>query len=368
MRLPEIDGLLSAGDIRATAATIAAAQEPTGAIPWFPGGHCDPWDHVESAMALDVAGLHDAAERAYRWLAAVQRPDGGWVARYEGGLPAAEHTESNFCGYVAVGVWHHHLVAPRAGFLESFWPTVRRALDLVVSLQQPGGAIAWARDDSGPAHEALLTSSSSLYQSLRAGLAMGGALGEELPDWELAAGRLGHAIARHPEQFADKSRWSMDWYYPVLGGALRGAAGKRRIDRDWDRFVVAGAGVRCVDDRPWVTGAETCELSLALSALGRVDAATDILAAMQHLREDDGSYWTGLVFDEGVRWPVERSTWTAAAVLLAADAIAEATPGAGIFRGDSLPLGVDPASVVCADEPSVGAGGSVVHCDAAQQP
>ena len=27
-------------------------------IPWFPGGHCDPWNHVESAMALDVAGLH----------------------------------------------------------------------------------------------------------------------------------------------------------------------------------------------------------------------------------------------------------------------------------------------------------------------
>ena len=28
-------------------------------IPWFPGGHCDPWNHVECAMALDVVGLHD---------------------------------------------------------------------------------------------------------------------------------------------------------------------------------------------------------------------------------------------------------------------------------------------------------------------
>ena len=41
---------------------------------------------------------------------------------------------------------------------------------------------------------------------------------------------------------------------------------------------------------------------------------------MQHLRDDDGSYWTGLVFADGVRWPVERTTWTAAAVVLAADA------------------------------------------------
>ena len=43
---------------------------------------------------------------------------------------------------------------------------------------------------------------------------------------------------------------------------------------------------------------------------------------MQHLRDDDGSYWTGLVFADGKRWPIERTTWTAAAVVLAADASA----------------------------------------------
>ena len=42
-------------------------------IPWFPGGHCDPWNHVETAMALDVGGLHAAAERAYEWLVGIQR-------------------------------------------------------------------------------------------------------------------------------------------------------------------------------------------------------------------------------------------------------------------------------------------------------
>jgi hypothetical protein len=52
---------------------------------------------------------------------------------------------------------------------------------------------------------------------------------------------------------------------------------------------------------------------------------------MQHLRDDDGSYWTGLVFADGVRWPVERTTWTAAAVVLAADALSGATPAAGLF-------------------------------------
>ena len=88
---------------------------------------------------------------------------------------------------------------------------------------------------------------------------------------------------------------------------------------------------------PWVTGAETCELVLALDALGESERAHQQLAAMQHLRDPDGSYWTGYVFTNEKRWPVERSTWTAAAVVLAADALSRTTPGNGVFRGEDLP-------------------------------
>jgi hypothetical protein len=123
----------------------------------------------------------------------------------------------------------------------------------------------------------------------------------------------------------------MDWYYPVLAGAVTGAAAHERLDAGRGTFVVPGRGVRCVADRPWVTGAETCELALALVATGRTDDALQQVAAMQHLRDDDGSYWTGLVLTDGVRWPVERTTWTAAAVVLAADAIAGTGPAAGLF-------------------------------------
>ena len=58
-----------------------------------------------------------------------------------------------------------------------------------------------------------------MYQSLRCAIALAERMGEPQPDWELAAAQLGHAVACHPEAFADKSRFSMDWYYPVLGGA-----------------------------------------------------------------------------------------------------------------------------------------------------
>ena len=117
----------------------------------------------------------------------------------------------------------------------------------------------------------------------------------------------------------------MDWYYPILGGALRGPAAAARIRQRWDDFVVGGLGIRCVDDRPWVTGAETCELVMALDAIGHRSAAHRQFAAMQHLREEDGSYWTGLVFADGKRWPEERTTWTGAAMILAADALSDTT-------------------------------------------
>jgi hypothetical protein len=340
--VPALTGLLSADDVRATAATIAAAQEPSGAIPWFPGGHTDPWDHVECAMALSATGFVDAAERGYRWLKQTQRADGSWPSRVDVGVATDPASETNQCAYVAVGVWHHVLITGSDAFAAGMWPVVRRALDFVVAHQTDRGEIGWSVSASGVGTtDALLTGSASTYQSLRCGLALADWVGDPQPDWELAAGRLAHVVAEHPEAFLDKSRFSMDWYYPVLGGAVRGSAARRRLDAAWDVFVVPGLGIRCVSDQPWVTGAETSELVLALDAVGQRDRAVSLLADVQHLREADGSYWTGWQFAQRVFWPDEHSTWTAAAVVLAVDALSRTTPASGIFRADRLPTGVD---------------------------
>lgn len=341
MPLPEHTlTVLSPTDRRVTARTIAAAQQSCGAIPWFPGGRTDPWDHVEAAMALDVAGLHAHAGLAYAWLREQQRPDGSWASTYEGAQVTDATADANFAAYVAVGTWQHHLATGDSAFLAGMWATVEAAIEFVLALQAPGGQIRWARDPAGEAAgEALLTGSSSIYLSLRCALAVAGALGHQRPDWELAVARLGHAVTCHPERFAPKDRWSMDWYYPVLGGALRGPAARARLQRRWDDFVVEGLGVRCVADRPWVTGAETCELVIALDAVGEQRVATEVFAWMQHLRDSDGSYWTGYVYTDQLRWPVERTTWTAAAVLLAADVLDGTSPTSTIFRGEDLPVG-----------------------------
>ena len=350
-RLPAVEGVLTAGQCRRTGDSIARAQQPSGAIPWFPGGHTDPWDHVQSAMALTVTGHRSAAVRAYEWSRATQRPDGTWAARYHGPDSrevADPATDANFCAYLATGVWHHWSVTRDRGFVRRMWPTVRRAVDAVLALQSAGGQVWWARDASGELQrEALVTGNASIHLSLRCAVALAELAGELVPEWELAAATLRHALDEHPERFADKSRFSMDWYYPVLGGVAPDDVAARRLGSRWDEFVVPGLGIRCVSDQPWVTGAETCELALALDAAGRPAEARKQLAAMQHLRDPDGSYWTGLVFSDGKRWPVERTTWTGATVVLAADALSRTTGGNGIFRGEGLATGVVRGRCTC---------------------
>ncbi len=336
--IPNLPGLLDAPEVRRTAAAIAHVQEPSGAIPWFRGGHTDTWDHVECAMALLVGGEVEAAARAYDWVFATQRPDGSWPMKIRHGAVVDAATDTNMTAYVAVGVWHHWLVRRDEAFVRRAWPVVRRALDRVTALQLPFGGIAWAADTRGRnTGTALLAGSSSIHHALACGLALSELLDDPMPEWELAAGRLGHALREHEDRFDPKARYSMDWYYPVLGGAVRGESALARLEERWDEFVVDGLGIRCVDDRPWVTGAETCELALSLAALGQHGRAQGLVEDMQHLRDRDGAYWTGYVFADDARWPVERSTWTAAAVVLAVDTLAGTSPGADVFLGAALP-------------------------------
>ena len=131
----------------------------------------------------------------------------------------------------------------------------------------------------------------------------------------------------------------MDWYYPVLGGVLEPGPAEERLEGRRATFLVEGRGIRCVSDRPWITAAETCECLMAELSLGHRDLALDLFGWAQQLRDDDGHYWTGIVFPDEVHFPGdERSTYTAAAVILAADALRRTSPAAGLFVDhDALP-------------------------------
>ena len=220
------------------------------------------------------------------------------------------------------------------GFLETMWKVVEPAIDFVLDLQTPRGEIIWAMHPDGtPWSYSLLTGSSSICHSLRCAISTAEELGHERPDWELSLANLAHVVRKYPDKaFAPKERWAMDWYYPVLSGVVTGDQGKSILSEKAELFIMENMGIRCVSDQPWVTTAETCECSIAYLVVGDNQKAESLFRWSQFMRQSDGHYLTGLVHPEKQSFPEnEKTTYSAAAVILAADAISQSSPASGIF-------------------------------------
>ncbi len=320
-------------DITHLSSQIANVQRASGEIPWSAGNKTDPWDHVEAAMGLSIGGWLDKAQAAYAWLAAHQNSDGSWYAGYRRGIPEDRTRDANMSAYIAVGVLQHFLISGDIGFLRQLWSSVDAAIDFALSLQSSHGDIYWAISPAGRIDRmALLTGSSSIYLSIKCALAIGRHLGHERQGWQEGLRKLENAIQHKPHRFnMTKSRYSMDWYYPVLCGAVTGSRARERIDRHWKRYVIDGQGVRCVFDAPWITVAETSELALALVAMGDLPLARVVFSWIGDKRYEDGCYWAGYTFPDMTVWPEDKLSWTNAAVLLAADALYELTPACRVF-------------------------------------
>ena len=325
-----VRGIVAADDMTATVDAIATIQLPDGNIPWTPGDHTDPWNLVEAAMALDVGGRHADAERAYEWLRTMQRPDGAWHAYYVGNDIKDPTLDTNVTCYIANGVLAPLPVHGRRPVSSTdFWPVVERAIDFVLDHQAATGEIAWRVDDSRAgmarrlAHRLVEHSREPALRDRprRASRTRASRLG--------AVTRLAGPCDRAPARRLSRQGALGDGL--VLPGA-RGRVARRGRGRiasraGWRTFVVEGRGVRCVSDRPWITAAETCELVLALDAIGERERAFRLFEWVQFLRADGGGYWTGANFEggafqrDGELYPVEQPTWNSAAVVLAANAL-----------------------------------------------
>ena len=257
-------------------------------------------------MALDAAGEHEAAERAYRWLAGHQNRGRllvRGVRRRGRATPSpTAAAETNFCAYIAVGVWHHYLSTGDDAFLDRMWPTVFAAVEFVLAAPAARRADrleargrrhgrrrrAADREFVRPPGAALRARHRRAPRGAAARLGVGG------------RARCGHAIRRHPERFLDKGRYSMDWYYPVLGGALtrrrgqgpyRGGLGplrRARPRRALRRAQPVGDRRRERPNSPWRSGRWASPTARWRSS-----------SRIQHLRDRGrGLYWTGYVFED----------------------------------------------------------------------
>ncbi len=250
---PSSSGVLTAAQVAETAASIAAMQEPDGAVPWTVGEHTDVWNHVEAAMALLVGGEVEAAERP---------TTGAWRTQRARRLVADEDRRRRGRGPQRrdqhVGLPRGRGLAPLAGAprrgvrAPACGPSYAAASTSWSGCSCPSAASPGRRSGTTarPAtvnEEALLAGSSSIYQSLRAGVALAELMDEPQPEWELAGGRLGHALREHRDLFLDKST--------VLDGLVlprprrcrpRASRPRRCSPRAGTRSSIAGLGIRCV--------------------------------------------------------------------------------------------------------------------------
>ena len=308
---------------------ISECQNSDGSVAWEPNGKIDPWDHVESLMGLNVLEMHAESKAGFEWLKLKQEPDGSWYSEYKDNKVINYNKETNFAAYISSGALHYYLHFDDKEFLEDLWPFLKKSVDFVLSGQSSEGDILWAKDMNDKwMDDSLVTGCSSIYKSLRDFERISEILGKKNFSITKELLALQNAIRNKPERFdrtwKSKSRYSMDWYYPILCGIYDTDESKKIIKDKWEDFVVPGLGCKCVEEEPWVTIAETCELILALNKIGERKHATNLYDDVLNLMDEkDNLFWTGFVYKDHKHWPVEKPSWTAAAVILAANSLFE---------------------------------------------
>ena len=269
--LPMTDTRQTRGALAGNSRLHSAASTAQRCTAWFAEGINDPWDHVEAVMGLIVAGHYQAALKGFDRLANNQREDGAWFAAYQNNAVADDtRAETNFVAYVATGLWHYFLATGDAATLHDsgqcleghnlrFGPAGAKRRDLL-GRRQPNRHVKGRAGDRLQRHIQV----PRLRLPLLAPWAKTAA-------WRYARYRLGDALRNKPECFdrtwESKARYSMDWFYPVLTGVISGDAAKQRLSEN-GTFVEPGLGCRCVQEQPWVTVAETCELIMACVVAG----------------------------------------------------------------------------------------------------
>ncbi len=335
---------------------ILHLQRQNGAIPWLQRGIFDPWNHTESAMALAATGYLDAARKAFDYLNTIQRGDGALPGECGASVPmdaqnrhlmvakAKPLVDTNFTAYCALGVWHLYMISGNRRDLECFAPLVDTAMGFVLNHQSEHGEIAWRACEVGESLEevdALRTGNCSIYKSLEAAALIRRELGKSAADLMEARRRIGLALRTRPDRFdrtwVSKDNFAMDWYYPVLCGLLQGDEARAHLLARRHDFIDDGLGCRCVTEQPWTTVAETAELAMALIAIGEDVRAQTLLGWCAPLRDDRGGFAMGWQSEEQIVWPAERPSWTAAAFILALDAVHEISPAHRVPCGTLTP-------------------------------
>lgn len=289
---------------------IITNQSSDGYISWDEKGKCDPWDHCECLIALSIYEEWDAFWLGVKWFFDNINDEGLIYAEFQKGKPSKEYFESHHAPYIILPLMQAALIDKKQDYHKILNQIQLNKLNKIFkglkNFQDKDGFYYWAKNDDGYYDNSLITATMSIYISIMAKEFLAPDLKTNL--WDRKFDRDG----------VDRSRFSMDFYYPYLAGIKNN---KSEFLKSLEDFYVKGLGVKCVKEEPWVTVAESCECVIAALAHENIQIAEDIFNDIQQFQDSEGIFPTGYQYDLKIFWPEEKSTWTNAAVIIAAHAL-----------------------------------------------
>ena len=323
------------------AKSIKKIQLKSGAIPSNKDNSHDPWDHIESIMGLNFLKDKESADLAFDWLKNNQNADGSWYSKYLDEKPIELNKPTHYSPYISVAALHHYKIFSDKKKLSELWKTISLALDFSINLQNPNGTIPWSVDKNNKIEEDfLITGSSSILKSIECAIKISRILEEgDNNSWIRAYKSLAMAIKNPKGLFdvtMDRSRFSMDWYYPIISGALSSEEKDFYIKKILKDFYVDGLGIKCVREEPWVTVAETSEFIITLVISNRLEEARKIFSEAMNITDENDVPYMGWQYEQNIFWPEEKPSWTSAALILAADSIYNFSSGSDILTVNHL--------------------------------
>ena len=305
---------------------IEKNQSSSGMIYWDEKKNFDAWDHFECLTALAILGRKDSFLKGLNWFLDNLSKDNQIFSSYKGKKITQNYYELHHAIYFSVPLLQGFYIFEEIELLKKNFETLKNIVEKTINSRDNYGFFYWAEKDGEFQDNSLISATSSIYLSLKASIEIYKFLKKDTKLLEDIIKSIEQQFTGDMSRFnrdgVDRSRFSMDAYYPYLAGI--NLDNQTLLDSLSD-FYVPGMGIKCVKEEPWVTFAESSEAIISLIRVGEIEFAKKIMSEIENFKNEEGIFPTGYQFSEKIFWPDERSTWTNAAYIIAKDCLYDLT-------------------------------------------
>tara|TARA_B100001027_G_scaffold64613_1_gene43724 strand:+ start:621 stop:1574 length:954 start_codon:yes stop_codon:yes gene_type:complete len=305
---------------------IEKNQSSSGMIYWDEKKNFDAWDHFECLTALAILGRKDSFLKGLNWFLDNLSKDNQIFSSYKGKKITQNYYELHHAIYFSVPLLQGFYIFEEIELLKKNFDPLKKIVEKTINSRDNYGFFYWAEKDGEFQDNSLISATSSIYLSLKASIEIYKFLKKDTKLLEDIIKSIEQQFTGDMSRFnrdgVDRSRFSMDAYYPYLAGI--NLDNQTLLDSLSD-FYVPGMGIKCVKEEPWVTFAESSEAIISLIRVGEIEFAKKIMSEIENFKNKEGIFPTGYQFSEKIFWPDERSTWTNAAYIIAKDCLYDLT-------------------------------------------